>query len=505
MDQSLSTKIRIPGYELKSVLGHGGMSTVFLAVQESLGREVALKVMNPTLVEDSEFQQRFLNEGRIVARLRHPNIVVVHDIGIQGECYYLAMSYLPCGTLKERVGLGMSLAEKLAIIRQIAGALGYAHDRGIVHRDIKPQNVLFDEANSPVLSDFGIAKSIGASTNLTTTGMTFGSIPYMSPEQTRSAGVDHRSDLYSFGVVFWELLTGALPYTAETQFALAFKHATQPIPDLPPSLEAFQPILSRLLAKAPADRFSSVHEMNDALDAVSTGVATKPPPLPADLERTVLDLKPWKGEVVAADRTLPQTDVIRERKTRLSMVIATVLAVAVVSVAAYFVFRPIGPGSLGPPQIAGHSTESEGSPVEVQSPGEAVREGGPMAATTDTSTAGEPAGNAGEDRLAELEDRAARQWSAGKYTEPPGDNAFETYRAILRLDQGNLGARDKLLAIGRIQLGRQALQAAEGLSRDGKLREALDKTEMGLRLVPDDPQLLAMRDRLKKEQSARGK
>ncbi|MGA7982388.1 MAG: serine/threonine-protein kinase [Chromatiaceae bacterium] len=493
MDQGSASKLQIPGYQLKAAIGHGGMSTVYLAEQESLGREVALKVMSTTLVADAEFQQRFLNEGRIVARLRHPNIVVVYDVGFQAQCYYLAMSYLSGGTLKERVNAGLGLAEKLAIIRAIGDALGYAHDRGIVHRDVKPQNILFDEDNSPVLTDFGIAKSIVGDTKLTTTGTTFGSIPYMSPEQAKSAAVDHRSDLYSFGVVFWELLTGELPYTAETQFALAFKHATQPVPDLPPTLAKFQPVLNRLLAKSPGDRFASIHEMQNALDAVFPVADARVSAYPHSSDQTVLDLKPRSRGGPWQNETFVQTEAVPEHKVRLPIVVSVGVALAVLATAAYFVLRPIGPTFLAGPR---------GTQVEPTSDTSVQQAETDTAADTDvTATRNEQERPDGAGRLARLEAQAAGQWRAGKYLTPSGDNAFETYRSILRLEPGNLEARDKLLEIGRMQLGRQALADAERLLRDGKLQGALQRTEMGLTFAPQDAGLLSMRDRLRKEQA----
>jgi serine/threonine-protein kinase PpkA len=255
-----TTTVQVSGYVIERQIGRGGMATVYLALQESLQRHVALKVIASNLKGDPDFTKRFLREGRLIAKLTDPRIITVFDIGIDEDVYYLAMEYLPGGTLRERIQAGLSLEDTLQIVKTVAGALGYAHRRGIVHRDIKPQNILFHENGDPVLSDFGIAKAIGGNTIMTMSGMYFGTPRYMSPEQIKGQPVDGRSDLYSLGVLLYEMLTGELPYSSEDSFALAFKHVTEPIPNLPANIVVFQPLLNRLLAKDPEDRFSSAEQ-----------------------------------------------------------------------------------------------------------------------------------------------------------------------------------------------------------------------------------------------------
>ncbi len=258
--------MQIPGYQIERELGQGGMAIVYLAMQESLHRHVALKVIKPILTTDEEFAQRFLREGRIIAQLSDPHIVTVYDIASHDQTYYLSMEYLPGDTLQHRIRNGLPLAEALTIAKAIAGALHYAHRRGIIHRDIKPQNILFRENGAPVLTDFGIAKTLGTSTIMTRTGLSLGTPRYMSPEQIRGGEVDARADLYSFGVLFYEMLTGNVPYTANDSFALAMMHVTSPIPELPPSLSHLQPLLARLLEKNPAQRFQNGQEFIAALE-----------------------------------------------------------------------------------------------------------------------------------------------------------------------------------------------------------------------------------------------
>ena len=162
--------LNIPGFDIEGVIGEGAMATVYLALQRSLERKVALKIMAPALAADASFCERFLREGKTLARLAHPHIVTVHDIGNVGEHYYMAMEYLPNGTLRERIAAGLSPEQGLQYIRQIASALGYAHSQGLIHRDVKPANILFRADGTAVLSDFGIAKSLDDSTQFTQVG-----------------------------------------------------------------------------------------------------------------------------------------------------------------------------------------------------------------------------------------------------------------------------------------------------------------------------------------------
>lgn len=296
--------MHIPGYQIEREIGQGGMAIVYLATQESLHRPVALKVIKPVLSTDEEFAQRFLREGRIIAQLSDPHIVTVYDIAAHDHTYYLSMEYLPGGTLQQRIRNGLPLEEVLPIARAIASALHYAHRRNIIHRDIKPQNILFRENGTPVLTDFGIAKTLGTTTVMTRTGLSLGTPRYMSPEQIRGQMVDARADLYSFGVLFYEMLIGHVPFNAEDSFALAMMHVTAPIPELPPKLQTFQPLLNKLLDKDPGLRFQTGQEFITALDALDpnahslltiTDPTRKAVPIPAPARR-----RGWKVGALAA-------------------------------------------------------------------------------------------------------------------------------------------------------------------------------------------------------------
>lgn len=246
----------IAGYRIVRTLGRGGMATVYLALQESVQREVALKVMSKALLGDEQFGERFLREARIAARLRHPNVVQVHDVGVSGEHHYIAMEYLPGGPVMGRIGEPRPVAFALRVVRQIAGALDYAGAHGIVHRDIKPDNVLLREDGSAVLTDFGIAHASDAS-RMTRTGAIIGTPHYMSPEQARGLPLDGRADLYSLGILLYEMLVGKVPYQAEDSLAVGIMHITAPMPRLPEDLAWLQPVLDGLLAKDPDGRYQS--------------------------------------------------------------------------------------------------------------------------------------------------------------------------------------------------------------------------------------------------------
>jgi len=260
--------LEIPGYQIVRVLGKGGMATVYLAVQQIFERQVALKVMSTSLAEDPAFGQRFLREARIVSQLAHPNIISVYDVGVHQNAYYLSMEYIAGPDLKQ-AREQLSLAQKIQILLDIAQALEFASGKGYVHRDIKPENILLrKDSLSAVLMDFGIARAAQSDLAMTQTGMALGTPHYMSPEQAKGQVVDHRSDLYSLGVVFYYLLMGSVPYHADSAVAIGIKHLTEPVPELPEPWVPLQPFISGLMAKLPQDRFQSATELISALKKV---------------------------------------------------------------------------------------------------------------------------------------------------------------------------------------------------------------------------------------------
>ena len=261
--------IQIPGYEILRPLGSGGMSTVHLALQRSLDRKVALKVMRRSFdpgIDSSQIERRFLLEGRMMAKLPHRNIVAVYDIVSNDKIAYIAMEYLGGGVLTDRMRKGLSLAEAVSVIVQIANALEFAHSHGVVHRDLKPANIMFRDTGTPVLTDFGIARyQDGSAMRLTQTGMLVGTPTYMSPEQINGQQVDGRADQYSLGILFQELLTGTPPFRADTSIGVLMAHLSQPLPPLPAEFHAFEDVIARMLAKNRDDRYPNLREFCDDL------------------------------------------------------------------------------------------------------------------------------------------------------------------------------------------------------------------------------------------------
>jgi beta-lactam-binding protein with PASTA domain len=265
-------------YRIVRPLGSGGMADVFLAHDNILDRDVALKVMSTRYASDEEFVERFKREAQSAAALSHPNIVSIFDRGASEDgTYYIAMEYLPGGTLKDRIMRRGALPARTAaaVALQIAEALRAAHERGVIHRDIKPHNILITESGDVKVTDFGIARAASSST-MTRTGSILGTAHYISPEQAMGEHVGPASDLYSLGVVLYEMLTGELPYDADTPLGIAMKHVNghlRPPKAIDPSIPAgINAITCRLLAKNPEDRYASDAELIEDLERVSAGL-----------------------------------------------------------------------------------------------------------------------------------------------------------------------------------------------------------------------------------------
>ena len=258
-------------YQILEKIGRGGMATVYKAYQPALDRYVAVKVLPAHLAEAPGFAQRFQREAKAVAKLEHPNILPIHDFGQQEEHTYLVMRYVEGGTLEDIMGKPIPLERVTPLLVQMAEALDYAHERGVVHRDVKPSNILLDPDGRPFLTDFGVARIMEATQQLTGTGVGVGTPAYMSPEQGQGRKVDRRSDVYSLGVVLYEMMTGEVPYQAETPIAVVLKHINDPLP-LPrkvnPAIpEAVERVILKAMAKSPEDRFQTAREMARAIDA----------------------------------------------------------------------------------------------------------------------------------------------------------------------------------------------------------------------------------------------
>jgi tRNA A-37 threonylcarbamoyl transferase component Bud32 len=265
----------IAGYRLIKELCRSGRATLYLAHSDEVGEAVALKVHGHRALDglsDVE-RERFMRECRLLAQMNHRAIADVYDFGITPECHWLALEYFPCGSLKARLAHPLTEAETVGYVRQIAEALGAIHAAGIVHRDLKPSNVMLRADDSLALIDFGLARPALKDSNVTARNVRVGSPSYMAPEQIEGLPPDHRCDLYALGVLFYELLTGSLPFNAETVPEILAQHLRARPPRLPARLAHYQPLMDSLLAKTPPDRPASAAAF---LEALATASATPP-------------------------------------------------------------------------------------------------------------------------------------------------------------------------------------------------------------------------------------
>ena len=264
--------VMIRGHRCIRKVGSGGMCTIYLAESERAGTLVVLKVFNqvPDVSERIIGFDRFLQEYQIVAGLTHQNIVRIYDLGIADDHAYIAMEHFPAGDLRQRMKTRLLPAAALSFLQQIASALQAIHAVGVLHRDLKPANVMLRADGSPCLIDFGLAKANETEVSLTGSREIFGTPYYMSPEQGHAEEIDQRSDLYSLGVMFYEMLTGQKPYTGATAMEVIYKHKRAELPPVGPQLAEYQPMLTRLLAKSPDDRYQSAQELLDAVSALKT-------------------------------------------------------------------------------------------------------------------------------------------------------------------------------------------------------------------------------------------
>ena len=384
---SNESKEPIPGYRILDKLGEGGFARVYLAEQQALERKVALKVMSPKLANDVEYCERFIREGRTLAKLSdHPDIVTIFDIGRIEGFYFMAMEMLGGNDLKDLLGpAGYVESPEFDsandIIRTVARALGHAHKRGVVHRDIKPANVLFNHSGKAILSDFGIAKSLQQTDEtLTAIGTQIGTPSYMSPEQCRGeAEIDGRSDLYSMGVMLHEMVTGKKPYTGGDFMAICIKHINEPVPVLPEEHKAYQPLLDALMAKDRNERIATAEEFLDLMDAHF-------PPQRGTASR----------QTASANWQVPA---------------GIAAAVLVTAIAGWFGYRYLNPPE---PEVALLAVPSPGLPTEVH------------------------------DKVQRLLDSAQMHEIVGRFVAPPGSNALDAYKMIVEIDDANEFAIDAI-------------------------------------------------------------
>ncbi|RPI97054.1 MAG: serine/threonine protein kinase, partial [Chloroflexi bacterium] len=327
-DDLINQKIGRGQYEIRSLLGRGGMAAVYMARQASMSRDVAIKIMTPELADDEQFVARFEHEAKLIAQLQHPHILPVIDFGREDRHIFIVMQLVRGGSLDDRLHEGplpLRLASRM--LTQISSALTFAHEQGIIHRDLKPNNVMLDERNNAYLVDFGIAKMLAGTTKLTATGNILGTPAYMAPEQWRGDPVDARTDIYSLGIMVYEMVLGRLPFTGDTPFTLMYKHfndAPPPPrtvkPDIDPGIEE---VILKALAKDADDRYQSAdqlaEEFNIAVQRLPTGLA--PRPSAPVMDRTIIGdeemmTTPPPGAPPAGDMTMrPDTPIPAARVT----------------------------------------------------------------------------------------------------------------------------------------------------------------------------------------------
>jgi serine/threonine protein kinase len=471
-----SPHFEIPGYELQRELGVGGMATVYLAVQTSLQRKVAIKVMRRAGA-DENFEQRFLIEGRAMAKLPHRNIVGVFDIVQAADVNYIAMEYLAGGTLVEHLRKGVSLGEAISVVVQIAEALQLAHDNGIVHRDLKPANIMFRDAHTPVLTDFGIAQHQEAtSTRLTQAGMMVGTPTYMSPEQASDQPIDGRSDQYSLGVMFYEMLTGAPPFEGSSPLTVAIAHIQTPPPPLPAQFAQFQPIMDRLLAKQPDHRFADLREFVKELKRLVAGSTALMARLQSDPNQSASEqLRAIGFSDSSTQRSRPATDLRLPTGSNANATIALNTQ------------RRTSPGEAGP-----------GTPPR--------KRGLLLAGIAVVLLAVVAAGGwwifGREQQLdphlralvADTLSASDRLVSEGKLVTPPGDNAYEKLQTVLQV------APDLPEAVQRVDAINKTLrdQAGRELAA-GRFDQAQALVGQALAVKPDDLNTLALGRRIATE------
>lgn len=266
---------KIGRYEVTSELGRGGMATVYRAVDPNSGREVAIKVLPREMMHDPQFRSRFEREIKMIASLEHPAIVPVYDVGdIDGQPYFV-MRFMTGGSLSDMIEKGsISVEETAKIIEKVAQGLAYAHRKGVIHRDLKPDNILFNDDGEPFISDFGVAKLSESTSNLTGSGV-IGTPAYMSPEQAQGSDIDLRSDVYGLGVIVYQMLSGHQPYSADTPMGVVVKHITEPVPEilkiLPNLPEDVDAVIKTAMAKDKNQRYPNTIELAKALNTVAFG------------------------------------------------------------------------------------------------------------------------------------------------------------------------------------------------------------------------------------------
>lgn len=464
--------MEIPGYEIERCIGQGGMASAYLARQTSLDRKVVLKVLDTSVTDSKVAIERFLNEGRIVASLQHPHIITTYDIGTAGTDVYISMEFVDGGDLKHRLRDGVyNPVEALELIAKIASSLEAAHAKGIVHRDVKPGNILFRGDGTPLLSDFGIAKRLSGDADLTSTGMFVGSPNYMAPEQSDTGPIDGRADIYALGCIFFEMLTGRKPYVSESVIDIILKHKKAPVPELPEGLEEYQELLDLMMAKDRNDRFRDAVSLSHFIERI-----TKDGLVRSLDEMTSAPDFDITGSLDQGEVPQPQPNRVDLRaSTQTSRMRLLLSGIAVACALAYgvliFVERRMNAAPV--PAIASASIAMDSLLPD------------PLPPLSDDETAS----GQSEKVSAALSWLGTHSLNEYRLTAPPKDNAYYYFSRLGQLDPGNENARQGLADIS----ARYALLAEREIA-DGNFETAQRFIQIGLQIVPNNDTLLVLRD-----------
>ena len=416
--------MEIPGYDVKRTIGRGGMATVYLAIQQSLEREIVLKTLNTTHDESGDFFERFLKEGRIIASLRHPHIVTIFDIGSADDLVYISMEYVDGGDLRGKIENRLAPVRGLDLLNKIGQALDYAHKKGIVHRDVKPANILFRSDGTPLLGDFGIAKDFTVDKELTSTGTILGSPFYMSPEQAEGLPVDGRTDIYSLGVIFYEMLTGERPYDGDSAIKVIMKHIQAPVPQLPPELDQFQPLLNRLMAKNRDQRIPDAGQLVTEVEELREEVEGKK-------GRSMMTLHTLKLPLSAKARARRIAATGRGSRAVRMLVLGVVMLLVLGGLGTFMIAQ------INEPRVRATNPPPSTAPTGAGNTG-----GG---ATAGTQTGGGAVDSQGASRA--LEWLARNSLRQDRLMAPPADNAHYYFSRLLEMNPNNDAARQGFSAI----------------------------------------------------------
>jgi serine/threonine protein kinase len=496
----INREVEIPGYKVERLLAEGGMASVYLATQESLNRCVALKLLKK--FDRPGQSERFINEGRIIASLNHHNIITIHDIGVNGDQHYISMEYLEGGDLETQIHSGLTPQAAISLLKILGDCLTFIHRKGIVHRDIKPANILFRKDGTPVLTDFGIAKQLEQETRFTMDGTAIGSPDYLSPEQAECKPLDGRTDIYSLGILLHEMLTGLKPYQGGSYIETIMAHITEPLPTLPPHLEQYQVLLERMIAKEPANRFSSAADMITFIDTL--GLISPQKPISQETVDLVRNLRASTNEdtmrtktieVHGGDLDVDQSAVLEARRscgmhtqtntvaiktagTNRVLTLAGVLLVVITGTAWQLYQIPETIAQV--PEIVTQAPETiaQVSETVTQAPEIVTQAPETIAATTSKS------------KIEMNLEKARIAMNSYRLTIPEGDNALFYYTEVIRQDPDQEEAHKGLTEIAN----RYADLAETEINRYDYVN-AKSYVHKGLSVQPENSRLLALQQR----------